>query len=83
MSYTSNPQTIEKFLALEPYLFDQIGGYRFFEHPKLGDEAPIMMLTPNDKFLVSTGFYDLEDFDLELCQAVDPDNICDMTEQEY
>lgn len=73
MTHTTNPETITKFKAANPYLLQQIGPYTLWEHPTRGDEAPILMLTPNDAALVSTGFYDLGDFDLDLCHELDPD----------
>jgi len=72
MTHTIKPETIEKFLSLNPYLLGQFGNYRLYEHPTRGDESPIMMLTPNNAALVSTGFWDMGDFDLELCQDLDP-----------
>jgi hypothetical protein len=78
MTYTTDSTKIEKFLSLNPYLLGQFGKYRLFEHPTRGDEAPVMMLTPNNAALVSTGFWDMGDFDLELCQDLDPNVFYDM-----
>jgi len=71
MTYTNKPETIAKFKAMNPTLLMQINAYQLYEHPTRGDEAPIMMLTPDD-VLVSTGFWDLGDFDLDLCHELDP-----------
>ena len=60
---------IEKFFSLNPTLLATFGGFRLYEHPTRGDTAPIFMSTPDGR-LVNTGFYDLGDFDLELCHEL-------------
>lgn len=63
----------EKFMSLNPYEIDRIGGYIFYEHPTRGDEAPIYMLTPSGN-LINTHFYDMGDFwghGLELCEEIE------------
>ena len=58
-----------KFLAHNPTLLASFGGFRLFEHPTLGDSAPVYMVTPAG-YLINTGFYDLGDFEddgLALC----------------
>lgn len=60
------PTPTETFLAKNPTELAQFGGFRLFEHPTRGDEAPIYMITPKGQ-LINTGFYDLDDFDLDLC----------------
>jgi len=56
----------ESFLSKNPTQLTQFGDFKLFEHPTRGDTAPIYMVTPSGR-LINTGFYDLEDFDLELC----------------
>ena len=56
----------QKFLSLNPYRLASFGGFDLWEHPTRGDSAPIYMTTPDGR-LINTGFYDLGDFDLELC----------------
>jgi hypothetical protein len=50
-----------KFFAHNPTLLATFGGYRLWEHPTRGDEAPVYMSTPSGT-LINTGFYDLGDF---------------------
>lgn len=57
------------FLEKGPYLLDIFSRYSLYEHPTWGDTAPIYMITPDGE-LINTGFYDLEDFTLELCQEL-------------
>lgn len=59
----------ERFLAANPYRLASFGGYDLWEHPTRGDEAPVYMTTPDGR-LINTGFYDLGDFDLELCKEL-------------
>jgi hypothetical protein len=63
---------LDRFLARDPYLFMEIEGYKLWEHPTYGDTAPIYMSTPGGR-LINTGFYDLDDFDLDLCTELDRD----------
>lgn len=58
-----------RFLALNPTELASIGGFKLWEHPTRGDTAPIYMTTP-DWRLINTGFYDLGDFDLLLCEEL-------------
>jgi hypothetical protein len=51
----------------------RIGRYTLLEHPIRGDTAPIYMTTPKGK-LINTGFYDLGDFDLLLCEELEESN---------
>lgn len=37
------------FLAKSPALIANVLGYRFFEHPELGDESPLVVITPDGK----------------------------------
>jgi hypothetical protein len=65
-------KTATSFLAHNPTLLDSLkarrfGSYRFYEHPTRGDNAPVFMITPSG-YLINTGFYDLEDFDLDTCE---------------
>jgi hypothetical protein len=55
-----------KFLAQNPTLLATYGEFKIYEHPTRGDSAPVYMVTPIGR-LVNTGFYDLGDFDLDLC----------------
>ena len=56
----------QTFLAKNPTELAQFGGFKLYEHPTRGDEAPVYMVTPSGH-LINTGFYDLGDFDLVLC----------------
>ena len=60
----------EKFLSHNPTLLATFGEYRVYEHPIHGDTAPVFMITPNG-ILFNTGFYDLGEFDLALCQEIE------------
>ena len=60
---------LERFLNRGPYHLMNIAGYDLWEHPVYGDNACVYMSTPDGK-LVATGFYDLGDFDLELCKEL-------------
>jgi len=57
---------LESFLSENPTELASFGGFKLFEHPTRGDTAPVYMVTPIGR-LINTGFYDLGDFDLELC----------------
>jgi hypothetical protein len=48
----------KKFLENKPVLIGSVLGYRFYEHPKLGDETDLKVLTPDGR-IVSSGYYDL------------------------
>ena len=63
----------KQFLSHDPTELMRVGGYILYEHPTRGDEAPIYMVTPTGK-LCNTGFYDLDDFDLDLCRELERDN---------
>ena len=56
----------ESFLSKNPTELARFGGFKLYEHPTRGDEAPVYMVTPSGR-LINTGFYDLGDFDLALC----------------
>jgi hypothetical protein len=57
---------VQKFFAGNPTMLAEFGGYKLWEHPTRGDTAPVYMSTPNGR-LINTGFYDLGDFDINLC----------------
>jgi len=61
--------TLDTFLSHNPTLLASFGGYKLYEHPLRGDTAPIYMATKSGK-LINTGFYDLDDFDLDLCREI-------------
>ena len=63
----------ELFMSHKPTELMRIKGYVLYEHPTRGDEAPIYMVTPTGK-LCNTGFYDLDDFDIDLCRELERDN---------
>lgn len=66
-----NRETIlERFLSHNPTLLATFGEYRLYEHPTLGDTAPIFMASPSG-FLFNTGFYDLGEFGLALCHEIE------------
>lgn len=58
-----------RFLAQNPTNLGIFGGYSLWEHPTRGDTAPIYMTTPDGR-LINTGFYDMGDFDLTLCEEL-------------
>ncbi len=48
----SNKPTTEnavKFLAKKPTLLGRVNGVDLYEHPELGDESPLMAITPEGK----------------------------------
>lgn len=58
-----------KFFEHKPTLILSIGRYSLWEHPLRGDSAPLYMSTPDGR-LINTGFYDIGDFDLSLCEEI-------------
>jgi len=63
------------FLSHKPYQFASFDGYGLFEHPAWGDDAPIIMTTPNGD-VIETCFWDMDDFNsagLDLCVEIDAD----------
>jgi hypothetical protein len=60
---------LERFLSKDPTLLASYGRFDVWEHPTRGDTAPVYMSTPDGR-LINTGFYDLGDFDLELCDQL-------------
>ena len=64
-----------RFLDKNPTQLARFGGYRLYEHPTLGDESPLIMITPAGLCL-RTPFYDLDDFKggagFDLCRDIDP-----------
>ena len=48
------------FLDRKPTYIGTVSGYRFYEHPTLGDESPLVMITLEGKVRVST-FWELPD----------------------
>lgn len=58
--------SLDKFMQHKPTLLLTIRDYNLWEHPTRGDTAPIYMTTLEGR-LINTGFYDLGDFDLDLC----------------
>lgn len=48
----------KKFLARNPTLIGRVAEYEFYEHPELGDETDLKVITPDGR-LKSSGFYDL------------------------
>ena len=58
-----------KFMEHNPTVILRIGGYTLYEHPTRGDEAPLYLATPDGR-LINTGFYDIGDFDLALCEEL-------------
>ena len=60
----------ESFLTKNPTQLAQFSGFKLYEHPTRGDEAPVYMITPKGQ-LINTGFYDLGDFDLALCLGLE------------
>lgn len=66
------PTKLDLFLGKNPYLLMEIEGYKLWEHPTRGDTDCVYMSTPGGR-LIATGFYDLDDFDLDLCVELDRD----------
>lgn len=62
----SKVSALDAFLSKDPTLLATHGDYRVWEHPTMGDTAPVFLSTPDGR-LINTGFYDLGDFDLDLC----------------
>lgn len=60
---------VTKFFEYNPTLLATVGEYKLYEHPTRGDTAPVYMTTPDGR-LINTGFYDLEEFDLSLCEEL-------------
>ena len=60
------------FLAQNPTELAAFGCFKLWEHPTRGDTAPVYMTTPDGR-LINTGFYDLDDFDLALCEELAAD----------
>lgn len=50
------------FLERKPTLIGRVLGYAFYESPTYGDEAPMLMITPEGK-LKHTEFYELPSAD--------------------
>ena len=46
------------FLAKNPTLIGRVLGHAFYESPTYGDEAPLLVVTPEGK-LKRTGFWEL------------------------
>ena len=46
------------FLALKPALVGMVAGNHFYEHPTLGDESPLVMITHDGRKKLSS-FWDL------------------------
>jgi hypothetical protein len=63
-----NMANTDKFLSHNPTLLMTIGRFKLYEHPLRGDTAPIYMIFRGQLF--NTGFYDLGDFDLALCEEI-------------
>jgi len=61
--------SLDRFLSKGPTLLATYGDYKVWEHPTMGDEAPLFLSTPDGR-LLNTGFYDLKDFDLDLCVEI-------------
>lgn len=59
-----------KFFSHNPTRLKTVWGYAIWEHPTLGDDAPLYMSTPNG-ILINTGCYDVEDFSLEVCREIE------------
>lgn len=69
---------LDKFLARDPYMLMEIGGYKLWEHPTRGDTDCVYMSTPRGR-LIATGFYDIGDFldptgALALCMEIECDD---------
>lgn len=49
---TVNKATSDKakaFLAKQPTFIGTVSGYDFYEHPEMGDESPLLVVTPDGK----------------------------------
>ena len=60
-----------EFMAKNPTLIAQAGGFDFYEHPTLGDEATLRAVTPNGR-VIRTDFWDAPDV------ATDSDVLAEM-----
>ena len=67
--------TISKseFLELNPYKLASYGDFDVYEHPRGGDESPVILVTLSGAVIL-TCFYDLGDFDLDLCIEIEEEN---------
>lgn len=63
---------LERFMSKGPTMLASYGDYKVWEHPTMGDTAPVFLSTPDGR-LINTGFYDLGDFDLDLCVELSED----------
>ena len=49
----------EKLMAARPELIGVVGGWRFYEHPRFGDEVGLVMV--KDENAYQSDFYDVPD----------------------
>ena len=56
MTFANSPKTV-RFLNANPTLLGTVAGFPLYEHPTLGDEAPMLTIVNGD--LRRTSFYDL------------------------
>ena len=57
MSTPAQQRRANKFLAKNPYFVGEVAGVKFYEHPTLGDESPLVSI--KDGVLKHTEFYEL------------------------
>lgn len=43
----------KSFLAKDPTFIGEVKGHKYYEHPTLGDESPLIEITPKGKVRIS------------------------------
>lgn len=43
----------KRFLAKNPTLIGSVAGHKFYEHPTLGDESPLVVINPDGEIDIS------------------------------
>jgi len=50
----------QKFMDDKPTLLGQYAGFKFYEHPILGDESPLYVISPKGK-IAKSDFWEVSD----------------------
>jgi len=53
-------ENAQKFMSHNPTLLGRCSGYKFYEHPILGDESPIYVISPKGK-IAKSDFWEVDD----------------------
>lgn len=51
-------ENAKKFLDRNPTLIGVVNGHKFYEHPELGDESDLIVITPDGRKMHS-GFFEV------------------------